>query len=346
MLKKFIRPVAQLLNITGGWPFSPIYAGVGHILMFHRVLPKDELERLWANSYLEVTPEFLEEVILYYSRHGFDFLSINDLPQALERRRKKPFVIFSFDDGFRDYLEYALPVFERYEIPSALYVANDFPDQQIILWWNILERIVLQNEYVSGILQDTPFSFPSRTGNEKTDAFKCVNRLIKAIPQAQQKAELQRFFSCYDIDCYDDIRRDGLNWEEVKQLHGNSLVTIGSHTKSHQVLAGLSDEEARIEIIGGKSELEGILDAKVHHFAYPFGGPREFSQRDVGLVEESGFRTAVTTVSANIHSAHQTCSLVLPRIAVGASMSENTLDLVRHGVIPMLRNRGKIVATY
>jgi peptidoglycan/xylan/chitin deacetylase (PgdA/CDA1 family) len=346
MLKKYIRPVAQVLNMTGGWPFSPIYAGIGQILMFHRVLPEDGAKRLWANSYLEVTPEFLEGVILYYRRHGFEFLSINDFPQALGRRRQKPFVVFSFDDGFRDYLECALPVFERYEIPSVLYVVNDFPDQKIVLWWNILERIVLQYSQIEGTFLGTPFSYPSRTEDEKSHAFKNVNRLIKAISISQQEAELQRFFSGYSINCQEEIRRDGLQWEEVKQLHHHPLVTIGSHTKSHHVLSGLSEKQARKEIFGGKEKLENFLGAGVDHFAYPFGGPGEFSQRDVGLVEEAGFSTAVTTVSANIHRTHQTSPLVLPRIAVGASMGESTLDLVRHGVIPMLRNRGKIIATY
>lgn len=346
MLKNYIKPVARALNLTGGWPFSPIYAGVGHILMFHRVLPEEGARRLWANSYLEVTPEFLEGVVLYYRRHEFDFLSIDDLPRALGQRRQRPFVVFSFDDGFRDYLEFALPVFEQYDIPSVLYIANDFPDQKVILWWNILERIVLQHEHISGTLHGTSFSFPSHTEDEKTDTFKRINRLIKAIPQSQQQIELQRFFSCYDVDCFDDIRRDGLKWNEVRQLYQHSLVTIGSHTQSHLVLSSLSDKQARMEIVGGKTRQEEILGAGVDHFAYPFGGPGEFSPRDVGLVTEAGFQTAVTTISANIHGVHRVSPFVLPRIAVGASMSEYTLDLVRHGVIPMLRNRGKIVVTY
>lgn len=80
---------------------------------------------------------------------------------------------------------------------------------------------------------------------------------------------------------------------ELRELAAHPLISIGGHTKSHPKLSTLSVPEQREEIAGGKRQLEDWLGIAVEHFAYPYG---DLSQETRELVEQLGFRSAVTVV--------------------------------------------------
>ncbi|MBN1250740.1 MAG: polysaccharide deacetylase family protein, partial [Bacteroidales bacterium] len=132
---KLINKSAKIVNFFNGFPIKKIYGGFGHILMFHRVLPFSNKNRIWSNSYLEVTPEFLENTILYFKNKNYQFISLDELDYFIENKifPKKKFVIYTFDDGFKDNLIYAYPIFKKYNIPLTIYVTTSFPDYKACL---------------------------------------------------------------------------------------------------------------------------------------------------------------------------------------------------------------------
>ncbi|PZR79686.1 MAG: polysaccharide deacetylase [Candidatus Aeolococcus gillhamiae] len=70
-------------------------------------------------------------------------------------------------------------------------------------------------------------------------------------------------------------------------------IVIGCHTVHHVDLAAVSLATARTEIDGSKATLEQLLGHPVLDFAYPYGG---FSAAVVALVQQAGFRDAVSTM--------------------------------------------------
>ncbi|MFH4276292.1 polysaccharide deacetylase family protein, partial [Acinetobacter baumannii] len=64
------------------------------------------------------------------------------------------------------------------------------------------------------------------------------------------------------------------------------------HTMTHANLDKLTDEECLQELGQSKQQLEQMIDQLVTSFAYPFG---IYSQRDVELAKQAGYRNAVTT---------------------------------------------------
>ena len=89
MNKKTIkRAVLKIL-----WPFlhqtrshlisRSFYGGIGSILMFHRVCPDKRGIRIQGNSGLEVTPEYLENLILYLIKMNHDFVSLDTVHERL-----------------------------------------------------------------------------------------------------------------------------------------------------------------------------------------------------------------------------------------------------------------------
>ncbi|MBF0624643.1 MAG: polysaccharide deacetylase family protein [Magnetococcales bacterium] len=340
-----IRWSALALDRLRGFPFAPVYGGVGHVLMFHRVLPACGCPRLSANSYLELTPEFLVDIIHYFSSKGYRFLSMDDIPDRLTDRSGPPFVVFTFDDGFRDVMEVAWPILRRCGVPITIYVATDFPDGRAVLWWNALEQLLLQRSNLRFALGDRSYEFSLLTIEEKNRAFKSIHSLIKGNGGGDAVRLQEQFFHGLGVDPRAETRSVALNWEELRWLADQPGVVIGAHTCSHPVLSQLNRAEASAEILQGKILLENKLQRVVKHFAYPFGGRPEAGKRERLLAEQAGFITAVTTRSANLFPAHSRHLLELPRICVGMSMTIHTLDLIRHGVIPMVRNRGRRVVT-
>ena len=88
---------------------------------------------------------------------------------------------------------------------------------------------------------------------------------------------------------------------------------IGSHTCSHPDLKRIPRVDAKREIEDSKRELEQQLGIPVTSFCYPSG---RFSAEALGLVRESGYRSACTT---EIGTWNGDDLFSIPRIPVMAS---------------------------
>ena len=83
--------------------------------------------------------------------------------------------------------------------------------------------------------------------------------------------------------------------DQVRELRRYSM-SIGGHTVTHPILAGLPIADARREIDEGRRDLEDTLGEKLRLFAYPNGKPqRDYDKSHVKLVRELGFEAAVST---------------------------------------------------
>jgi len=133
----------------------------------------------------------------------------------------------TFDDGYHDNLEFALPILEDLGLPATIYVPTAVIDRTAVYDW---------------------YRHP---------------------PLA-------------------------LTWNDLASIVSDGLVDVQAHTRTHRALSRLSDDEARDEIAGAKTDLERKLRVPVTTIAYPAG---IFTERDVMLVREAGYRGALTTTS-------------------------------------------------
>ncbi len=121
----------------------------GVIFTLHRVLPEPPAD-FSPNAILQVTPQFLEFVILRLRELGLELV---DMDEAI-RRIKTPeaaaeFAVLSFDDAYRDNLLHALPVLRRRKCPFTLYVPTGFVDGVGQVWWQALEDIIAQQDAIA-----------------------------------------------------------------------------------------------------------------------------------------------------------------------------------------------------
>lgn len=69
---------------------------------------------------------------------------------------------------------------------------------------------------------------------------------------------------------WDRSRADpAMDWAQLRALAGSGLVSVGSHTWSHRVVPGLTDEEMHHELADARVEIEERIGRAVPDFCYP-----------------------------------------------------------------------------
>lgn len=232
----------------------------GEIWCLHRVVPKRSIYS--ANRELEITPDYLEHLILEYMDKGYRFVSMDGLVHSKSMLPQKQ-VNISFDDGFADVYENAFPIFKRYTIPFTIYLTTGFPNQEADLWW-------LQMEH----LGFTPAEFES------------LNKKIYASDKPMAEEMHQLTSTSMDAEL---TRRYALSWEQLREMVDSGLCTIGSHTCSHPGLTRISANEVLRELTESKRIIETRLHTEVQHFSYPHSMQNEVISQ---LVQQAGYQTA------------------------------------------------------
>ncbi len=125
---------------------KPFYGGAGAILSFHRVIP-DSSGTLVPG--MAVTVPQLRNLLKFLRGSGVDLIHLSEVPSRLRERISRRFVAITLDDGYRDNLESALPLFREFEAPFTIFPCTGFLNRTNILWYDLLEALCLQRDRVS-----------------------------------------------------------------------------------------------------------------------------------------------------------------------------------------------------
>jgi peptidoglycan/xylan/chitin deacetylase (PgdA/CDA1 family) len=314
--------------------------GRGVILAFHRVRPGAP-GAYAPNGGLEITPDFLDLTLDVVAREGFACVTLDDARRRLVEADPRPFAALTFDDGYRDTLDTALPILERRGAPFTVYCAPGFIEETARLWWLELEEAIrrLDRVEVGGV------RLACRTAGEKSAAIDRLYWRLRARPEAELLEAVAALARQADVDVaglYDGLFMD---WDALGALATHPLATIGAHGLSHRRLAHLAAGEARVEMAGSKAALESRLGIEIRHFAYPVGDPTSAGEREFALAHSLGFATAVTTRPGMLFDAHAARLTALPRLSVnGRWQSAGALETLLSGAPFWLWNRGRRAA--
>ena len=109
------------------YPLSRIYyrlfPGI-RILMYHRVINCSNYDQLVVSlSHFEQQMAYLKK----YCR----VISLDQAVDELNQGIRKPGVVVTFDDGYLDNMENALPTLKKYNIPATIFITTAFCDQSL-----------------------------------------------------------------------------------------------------------------------------------------------------------------------------------------------------------------------
>ncbi len=347
MFDRLIIILFRLIHATGIHRlFSRIYGGSGTIITLHRVMPEaPSALHLPPTKTSIITPEYLHDIISEFRKKGYSFISIDDIPKVLPKGGEK-FVVLSFDDGYRDIIEFAYPVLKAQSIPFTIFVTSGFADRSGFIWWEAIDDILLNQKKL--ILQQKgsvlEYDINDRNRNE---LFSLARSVILRYSEKELNRYEQEFSDYYGIETKTYAEKLILSWKELKACSRDPLCTIGAHSVNHLAMKFLSDDEVRKEISESRHAIEKALNMKINHFAFPYGGPDTVTKRDIEIARSEGFNTVCTTRRANLFPDHVNYLYALPRIHIAGG---DKMNLVRQvlwfsGLLPAVKYRGKRIIT-
>lgn len=258
------------------------------ILIFHRVLACPD-------------PLFPGEVdahrfdgICRWLRRWFNVLPLDLAVDALQRGTlpTRPLAI-TFDDGYRDNHDVALPILERHGLTATFFVTVGFLDGGRM--WNDTVIESIRGASVGTLdLSDLGLGMhPLSDSTSRRRAIDSVLPQVKYLDSASRRAAVDTLCERAVGGCLpDDLM---MSSAQVRVL-GRAGMGIGAHTVTHPILTGLSDAELCHEVSEGRKILEHIVARPVHLFAYPNGKPGvDYDSRAVDAVRRAGYTAALST---------------------------------------------------
>lgn len=271
--------------------------------LFHRV--SDEQDKLWP----PMKPDLFERVIQHLATH-FTIISLESFleKQVKIKTQQRPATIL-FDDGYKDNIEYAAPILEKYKCPASFYVVTDCIDRNIPTWTYLIDYAFRETKNLKIDLDFdfVPVPLKILDLNEKKNR-KAVKPWMKTLENSQRVIITNSILNqCDDVPL---PAGKMMSWDDVRQL-SNSGFTIGSHSHTHPLLGSLKNEE---EI---KSELEISFDrisSEVQQnpvtISYPIGS---FDERVKRISSQCGYKYGLAVEQKFYHS--ENCDLFsIPRV--------------------------------
>lgn len=312
LMKRAIRAFlsGDYMSPVGKW-----YSGICSCVMYHRIIPDDySPPEFWPNGPLCVRASAFEDQIAWM-KENFRVYTACDMIESLQRGEcDTPSVVITFDDGYLDNLNLALPILEKYQIPATIFISTGFLDGTACLWWMELEYALGRLEKLDLDFDGESFHFDLRTSQRKHQAYHLLDNYLKGVDLHDQLRFMEQIRR-YVPEPY-SYEGSFVSWDQLRELDRHPLVTIGAHTVNHPALSLLSPEEMEAEVVNSVERLEVELGHKVELFSYPFGDRGRCGEREFRFVENSSLRAAFTTRPAHIFEQHKEHLGALPRVAI------------------------------
>ncbi len=205
----------------------------------------------------------------------------------------------TFDDGYADNAENALPILKRFGLAATFFVSTGYLDGGRM--WNdtVIEAIRNMPEGALDLTAQGIGKYQLDSWDDRRICSQSIIKQIKHLPQHQRLLIAEQLANLLVEPLPNDLM---MTSEQVKELSLSGM-DVGGHTVTHPILATLSRDDAKREISNGKKHLESIIGKQVDLFAYPNGLPGvDYLPEHVELVEELGFLGAVSTQKGTSNS--------------------------------------------
>lgn len=279
------------------------------VINLHRVNVADAAANVDEGT-LDMTPDGFDSLLATLRRY-FNPIGLNELRDHLDGRPLPSHsVLLTFDDGYRDNLERALPLLLRHQLKAVFFIATHYVEHRRLFWWDRLSyalkharqsTIELNYPHPLSLSLDSGVGEAERTLQQliKTTRALDVNRLLDelvAAAQVQWDASMERCLA-------DELI---LDWDGVRKLRAAGM-EIGSHTRTHRVLQTVPESEWESELQGSRHDLEAKLDQEIYAIAYPVGRSIQARPELCSAVNRAGYRLGFT-----YQTGHQRLPVVDP----------------------------------
>ncbi len=300
------------------------------IVTYHRLGVPGENARELDETVVDATKEDFERQVALLKRR-FTLLGTDDLrAHFLENRPlpKNPALI-TFDDGYRECLDIALPILKRADAKAIFFISTDHVTDRKAFWWDRTNYLVKRSTK-SRIEVDYPtHAVYDLTAHPRTRA-KVVTRMLDVIKETFA-LDVERYLQALstalgvpwgpedDRRITDDVL---MTWDEVRTMRREGM-DVASHTRTHRVLQTLPAADLREELEGSRRILEEQLDEEVRAIAYPVSLSAGEHDEIFGAVRNAGYDLGFSTSCGLGPLGAKTNPLDIQRIWVDPNLSHS-----------------------
>jgi peptidoglycan/xylan/chitin deacetylase (PgdA/CDA1 family) len=238
--------------------------------LFHRVSPFRD--QLWD----PMSVELFGKCIAYISSK-YQITTIENLLSIDFKKTKVEYATISFDDGYKDNIEYALPILNKYKVKASFYVVTDCIENNEPTWTHILE-FLFQNSSNSKISLNFDFLPVDLRINQLIDLHAKIAYVKKLKPYLKKLSSDERKLVMNEIKIsFNDVRLPEImmNWDDLKTLMSFGHI-IGSHSVTHNMLGTITDiNELKSELEKSAQIITNKLGVSPIAISYPVGSYNE-----------------------------------------------------------------------
>lgn len=253
---------------------------------FHRVLPRSDPRFSTSDPEYTLPLDVFEACLRFFERH-YHVVSLADVLEArrgTHRLPERPLLI-TFDDGWRDNLEYALPLLRAARLPAALFVAGAALDRGAPFWQEQLVAAFRRGQL------DAPRAkqLTRDAGSPIACAADPLSPVRVAIAALETAAPEIRERLLGEVALVSEPR-SMISTDDLRTL-ASAGIAVGSHGFSHAPLT-------RVDAAGELAATRALLQARLHPrsdvpaLAFPHG---KFDDATVAHARALGFELLFTS---------------------------------------------------
>jgi peptidoglycan/xylan/chitin deacetylase (PgdA/CDA1 family) len=221
---------------------------------------------------------------------------LDDALRALDEGRPLPprAVALTFDDGYRDQLELAVPILEGLGLPATFFLVPGLLDGTASPWWEVLGWLFGRATGDAVVWEGTTVGL--RGAAERRSSLRVVSELLKCRDGQARQAAIQELTNrCRPLGSPAERARF-MDWADARELARRGFA-IGSHSQRHAILSQESGAEQRRDLAVSRRQLELELEVPVELLCYPNGTPRDYDHGTIAAAQDAGYSHAVTTIT-------------------------------------------------
>lgn len=275
------------------------------ILMYHGVSKKKNFS---INGRHLPADEF-EKHLRYFKKH-FDILSLPELCGKHLYRGDRYSVALTFDDGYLNNIQHAIPLLLKYKIPATFFISTiSLTEREYIHppdYIDLIRTSTAESVNINGTL------FQHENGqltNSRNDAYGYINSLSfkefkHTLSTLKHTYPIKNVLKGVDPEVHTLITS-----ETITGFAAEKLFAVGSHSHDHVNLTMLSEEELDHQVGISKTLLETHTQAPVTCIAFPYG---YFNKDVIERSSQHGYKYLLAGGSVTDEWKHR----VFPRIGI------------------------------
>jgi len=262
------------------------------VLAYHRIAVSSSAKGS-APGLVSATPQGFARQ-MDYVRQWYTPIDLDRLVEFVADGRRLPPrpLLITFDVGYRDNYEIALPILQERRLPAVLFVATGLVGTARVAWWDRIWHAVQTTRLSRAHLPEV-----GRVRLDgslmRTCVWQLVSDALKQRPVAVREAVIDEIEDAFGVEPLERDCPDFISWPEAREMDRHGMA-VQAQTVDHAVLASETPADARAQIHASIAKVGDRLGRPVHAFAFPNGRAADYRQSEIEALKAANVRLSFT----------------------------------------------------